>query len=130
MNTKLNILLVRVFQGIVGIFYLGAVTLWFGGLALFTLAVWMYSAAILESIGFGGILASLLGLGVTSALVYYVAKIQPLACTLLKVGTGLAKTGFAAFTSFDDLAKNLKEEGRFESAPEEKLETATENKSN
>lgn len=124
MNTKLNILLVRVFQGIVGVFYLGAVTLWFGGLALFTLAVWMYTAAICESIGFSGIIASLLGLGVTGALVYYVAKIQPLACALLKVGTGLTKTGFSAFTSFDDLVKNLREEGRFDNPSEEKLEAA------
>lgn len=106
-----DIVLVRLLQFLVLLFFTFAVVLWYGCASVIPLALWInltgfFSALIHPSI------AALVSLLITGALSFYLARIPKLLETFLATGIDLIKLGHSSSERLAEIARAIRQEAR------------------
>ena len=106
----INIVLVRIVQLIVVLFFTFALSFFFGGLLLLPLAA-LVGVVNLLSHGFGmdGILATIIAIPVVVVVGYFLYKVPDLFQAIIDTGTSLFNLGALAFKRFETIVNSLRD---------------------
>ncbi len=89
---------VRLFQFLVAFFFTTAVFVWYGGVSLLALALWLELAHLLG----GSFLAGLIGGALAGGVVYWLARQPQIGEVFVQVGADLARMGFATVRRLEE----------------------------
>ncbi|HHM06438.1 MAG TPA: hypothetical protein ENJ19_11975 [Gammaproteobacteria bacterium] len=98
----MTLVLTRVFQLVLALFFLSMVSVWFGGIALAVLSLWYQLSTGLGGHGAGALfLAALFGGGIGAGL-YYLFKLVPqIFCAYVETGIALARLGMVQVSKLE-----------------------------
>lgn len=105
----INIVLVRIVQLIVVLFFTFVLSFYFGGLLLLPLAALVGIVNLLShGAGMDGILATIIAIPVVIVIGYFLYKVPDLFQALVETGASLSKLGALAYKRFETIVKSLR----------------------